>query len=407
MVIEVERVGEGPRSGAVRGGAWWRAVGLVLALLGPGLLAMAADNDAGGLLSYAATGARFGAAWFTVLLLPLGACAVVVQEMAMRVGTVTGCGLAALIRARFSRGWAWLAGIDLAAQNALTLVTEFVGMGIGLAHFGVPLNMGVPLSCALVLALVLGPRYRAAERAAVGLAVASLLLVPLAVGVLGHHGSALWAFRPAPHLGLFLAAAVGNALAPWMLFFQTQSSASRGATITTGRVDLAAGALVQVLVAGAVVVLGAAGAVGGGVSGGLGVVGGDVFAIGLFDAGLVAALTVSLSTAWAVAETLGGQARPEASLSQAPGFYAAYSAGVVAAAAAVLWPGLEPLRTAVLVQAASAILLPPLVALLIALANDPELMPEGRNGRAHNVAAGLVLALFVAACLWLLVGPAV
>ena len=403
-MIQAERIGGGRRPGVARCWTWWRALGSVFALFGPGLLTMAADNDAGGLLSYAATGARFGAAWFTVLLLPLGACAVVVQDMAMRVGAVTGCGLAALIRARFSRGWAWLAGIDLAVQNALTLVTEFVGMGIGLAHFGVPVDVGVPLSCALVLALVLGPRYRAAERAAVGLAVASLLFLPLAAGVLGRQGAAVWVSRPAPQLGLFLAAAVGNALAPWMLFFQTQSSAGRGTSIADGRVDLAAGAFVQVLVAAAVVVLGAAGAVGGGV-GGLGSVGGDLFAIGLFDAGLVAALTVSLSTAWAVAETLGGRARPEARLSEAPGFYAAYTVGVMAAAAAVLWPGLAPLRTAVLVQAASAILLPPLVAMLIALANDPMLMPEGRNGRWHNLAAGLVLALFVAACLWLLVGP--
>ncbi len=405
-MVQVERVGGARPGGPVRRRARWRAVGSLAALLGPGLLAMAADNDAGGLLSYAATGARFGALWFTVLLVPLGVCAVVVQDMAMRVGTVTGRGLAELIRTRFSRGWAWLAGIDLAVQNALTLMTEFVGMGMGLAHFGVPLAAGVPFSCALVLALVLGPRYRAAERAAVGLAVASLLFLPLAAGVLGHNGAAVWASRPAAHLGLFLAAAVGNALAPWMLFFQTQSSAGRGASIAAGRVDLAVGALVQVLVAAAVVVLGAAGAVGGGV-GGLGAIGGDLFAIGLFDAGLVAALTVSLSTAWAVAETLGGRARPEARLSEAPGFYTAYTIGVVATAAAVLWPGLASLHTAVLVQAAAAILLPPLVAMLMALANDPLLMPEGRNGHGHNVAAGLVLAAFVAACLWLLAGPRV
>ena len=401
-MVQAERVGGARPTGPARRWARWRAAGSLLALLGPGLLAMAADNDAGGLLSYAATGARFGAFWFTVLLVPLGVCAVVVQDMAMRVGTVTGRGLAELIRTRFGRGWAWLAGIDLAVQNALTLVTEFVGMGMGLLHFGVPLDAGVPLSCALVLALVLGPRYRAAERAAVGLAVASLLFLPLAAGVLGHHGAAVWAFRPAAHLGLFLAAAVGNALAPWMLFFQTQSSASRGASIAAGRVDLAVGALVQVLVAAAVVVLGAAGAVGGG---GLGAIGGDLFAVGLFDAGLVAALTVSLSTAWAVAETLGWRARPDARLSEAPGFYTAYTIGVVATAAVVLWPGLASLHTAVLVQAAAAILLPPLVAMLMALANDPRVMPEGRNGYGRNVAAGLVLAAFVAACLWLLAGP--
>ena len=384
----------------------WARVGAWIALLGPGLLAMAGDNDAGGLLTYASTGARFGAGTFVAMLVPLGLCAYAVQDMALRVGAVTRRGLASLVRNRYSRAWAYLAGCDLALQNWLTLVTEFAGMGVALRHFGVPLPLGVALSCALVLGLVLAYPYRVAERLAVGLGVASMLFVPLAIHAAVHHGAApIWAGRSGPDLRLFLVAAAGNALAPWMMFFQAQASAERGGaeTIPDGRLDLAAGSVVQVAVAAAVIVLGAAGlsATAGnpGVSGGL-------FAVGLFDAGLVAALTVSLSTAWAVTETFGGEPRPGARASEAPGFYSAYAAGLVLAAGAVLLPGLSPELVAVVVQAASAVLLPPVLALLVALCNDPAVMPVHRNTLWWNVAAAVILALFVAACAWLLTGGA-
>lgn len=405
----------GPGVGGTRRGLA-RALGVgpvlaVFAALGPGLLAMAGDNDAGGLLAYAASGTRFGAGAFVLLLVPLCACAYIVQDMALRVGTATGQGLGALVRTRFSRSWAILCGCDLALQNWLTLITEFAGMGMGLARFGLPLRFGVPLSLALVLALTLLYPYRAAERLGVGLAVATLLLLPLAVHAGLRGGAAVWAPRPGPGWSLFLVAAVGNALAPWMVFFQVQGSAARvpgapteaarAAVVAAGRWDLAAGSGVQLAVAAAVVVLGAAG----GAPGAPGVVG-AVFAACLFDAGLVAALTVSLSTAWAVTEVFGGAASPGAPVAAAPGFYATHALGLAGAAGAVLLPGLSPALLAVAVQAASALLLPPVLAVLLLLAGEAGLMGGQRNTPAWNVAGALVIALFALACLGLLVGGA-
>lgn len=384
---------------------WARVCGLI-AVLGPGLLAMAGDNDAGGLLTYAVTGARFGAGVFVAMLLPLGLCAYAVQDMALRVGAVTGRGLATLVRTRYSRGWAYLSGCDLALQNWLTVLTEFAGMGVALRHFGVPLPVGVAASCTLVLALVLLYPYRVAERLGVALGIASLLFVPLAAHAAAHHGPApIWPTRPGADLRLFLTAAAGNALAPWMVFFQAQASAERGGdgTIPQGRLDLAAGSVIQVAVASGVLILGAAGLA---TPAGMHGLAGALFAVGLFDAGLVAALTVSLSTAWAVTETFGGEPRPGARASEAPGFYAAYAAGLILAAAAVLLPGLSPEMVAVIVQAASAVLLPPVLAILVALCNDPAVMPTHRNTLLWNVAAGAVLALMVASCAWLLLGGA-
>lgn len=388
--------------GADPSAALWPRVLRALAVLGPGLLVMAGDNDAGGLLSYAATGARFGAGAFMLLLVPLCACTYVVQDMALRVGLGCGRGLGSLVRTRLSRSWAVLCGCDLAVQNWLTLVTEFAGMGLGLAHFGIPLRVGVPLSCALVLALVLLSPYRTAERLGVGLAVASLLFVPLAIHAGAQGGGALWQTRTTAGLRLFVVAAAGNALAPWMLFFQAQASAERGGSVRAARWDLGIGALVQLTVASAVILLGAAGIAAAGRGWGS-----ALFAIGLFDAGLVAALTVSLSTAWAVAEVFGRVARPSARAAEAPGFYGAYTVGVLAAAGAVLVPGLSLTLVAVAVQAAAAVLLPPVIAVLLLLAGDGALLGRHRNTPAWTVAGLFVLLVFVVACAWLLLGGAV
>lgn len=383
-------------------GRWWQW----LAAVGPGIVALAGNNDAGGLLSYAATGQQFGGGFFVPLLVPLCFAAFVPLDMAARVGLATGRGFAALIRENLGHAWAYLAALDLAVENWLTLVTEFAGMGYGLSRFGVPLFIGVPLSCVLVLALVARYPYRTAERLGVGLAAASLLFVPVALWGWARAGGAVWVAHDGGSWDLFLVAAIGNALAPWMLFFQAQAVGARehGALYRT-RVDLAAGSAVQVVVAAAVVIIGASGFLARDGVGGIARAAGDLFAIGIFDAGLVAALTVSLSTAWAVAETLGHTARPSARPSEAPVFYACYALGVCTAAVVMLLPGISATWVSVVVQAASAILMPPLLVALLRLANDRRVMGSHANTPLMNAAGGLVLFGFTAAgLLWIIRG---
>ncbi len=384
-----------------RRGRWWRW----LAAVGPGIVALAGDNDAGGLLSYAATGQQFGAGFFVPLLVPLCLAAFVTLDMAARVGLATGRGLASLIREHLGPAWAYLAALDLAVENWLTLVTEFAGMGYGLSRFGVPLIIGVPLSCLLVLALVARYPYRTAERLGVGLAAASLLFVPVAIWGWARGGGTVWVAHGGGSLDLFLVAAIGNALAPWMLFFQAQAVAAREhSALYRTRVDLAAGSVVQVIVAAAVVMIGASGFLARD-GGGIGRVAGYLFAIGIFDAGLVAALTVSLSTAWAVAETLGHPAHPAARPAEEPVFYTCYAVGVSTAALVMLLPGISATWVSVVVQAASAILMPPLLAGLLRLANDRRVMGSHVNTPLMNAAGGLVLFGFTAAgLLWIIRG---
>ncbi len=387
---------------------WLGRAGAALVVLGPGVLSMAGDNDAGGLLSYAATGMRFGPSLFVPLMIPLVVLSFAVQEMAMRLAAATGRSFAALLRERVDRRWAILAAVDLALTNWFSLTTEFAGMGIGLAHFGVPLVIGVPLALAAVLVLAIGFPYRRVERLAVGVAVASLLFIPIAFRV--HPPLSAIGLLPRgaapPDLGFFVLATVGNAMAPWMVFFQAKAVQTKGmgvADLRAGRVDLIAGSVMQGTVAVAVLLIAAASPVTQGFAAAawLGHLGapwvGDLLAVGLFDAGFVAALTVGLSSAWAVAETC--TAEPERAGGWVRGVYAA---GLVSAAAAVLLPNLPLDLVAVGAQAASGILMPPVVGLLLMLCNERSLGQRGRNGRLANAAGALAAAVFTLASLALL-----
>ena len=206
----------GPRRGA------GRRLAALTAVLGPGLVVMAADNDAGGISTYAQAGQDYGVriAWLVVLLVPV---LFVCQEMAARLGAVTGAGHARLITARFGRRWGGFALADLLALNLLTLVTEFVGVSLSLGYFGISRLVSVPVAAAFLIAVTVPGSFRGWERAMYVLIAASLAAVPLAAIAWAHRGQAAASESAgAAHGGaVFLAVAlVGTTVAPWQLFFQ-------------------------------------------------------------------------------------------------------------------------------------------------------------------------------------------
>lgn len=397
---------------------WRGRLQLLWLLVGPGILVMLGDNDAGGIITYAQTGAKFGLAFFPLFLLLLIPVAYVVQEMAVRLGAVTGRGHAELIFDRFGPFWGWFSLVDLGIGNLLTLVTEFIGMGAGLAYFGVPLALGVPLSAALVLALAMTGSYWTGERLVLGLSAFNLVFIPAALLVKPDPAALLAAFGSF-HLpggvsgqALFLIIAnVGTTIAPWMLFFHQSAVVDKGLTeaeLGHGRLDTFLGSVLMGIVAIAVVVLTGltlfpAGVdvsglgqadFAGHVAPYLGPVAGRLFALGLFEAGLVAAVTINLSTSWACGEVFGWRHSLNARLGDAPWFYGIYAACVIIAAAVVLIPG-APLDTIALsVQVIATLLMPPALLLMLLLLNDRELMGARVNGRLTNaVAVTIVLAL--------------
>jgi len=397
----------------------WAHLRLLLLLVGPGILVMIADNDAGGVITYAQTGASFGLGFFIPFLVVMIPVAFVVQEMTVRLGAVTRRGHAELIFMRYGRFWGTFSAVDLMIANALTLVTEFIGIASGLAIFGVPVPLAVGLGLAAVWLVTLIGRYRVWERISLYVALLNVVFVPLAL--LAHPNfSALanslvtWHI-PSGYFGPFLMlvlANLGTTIAPWMLFFQQSAVVDKGLTprdVRFGRLDTLIGSVVMGIVAIALVVLGATvlhavpGSSGLDIQAILAAVGRHVgswaeslFALGLIESGLIAAMAVTASTSWAAGEALGLKVRSlNAGLRQALSFYAPGLVAVTLAAGVVLIPHAPLGYLNILVQVLATVFMPAALLFLLLLVNDPEVVGRYVNSRLQNVAAIGIVAMLV------------
>src|SRR5438270_14049457 len=231
----------------------WSRTRLLWLLVGPGILVMLGENDGPSMLSYAATGARFGIGFFVpfVVLTFLMAC--VVQEMTVRLGTATHRGHAELIFDRFGPFWGWFSMIDLIVGNFLTLVTEFIAIRAGLGFFGVPPWLAILGALAVLYLALVTHRYWTWERNTLAAAAFNLVFVPVAL--LAHAnwrevGHALTTWSPLPggltkDTLLIILADIGATVTPWMLFFQQRATVDKGLTkrdVRFGRIDTALGA---------------------------------------------------------------------------------------------------------------------------------------------------------------------
>ncbi|MDE2005432.1 MAG: divalent metal cation transporter [Rhodospirillales bacterium] len=382
------------------------------------MLVFLGENDAPSMLSYAATGAKFGVGFFLPFIAVTFAIGFVVQEMAARIGAATGHGHAALIYARFGRFWGHFAMADLLIGNLLTLVTEFIGIRAGLGYFGVPAPIAVGVGVVVVAAVAATARYALWERITLALAIGNAVFVPVAL--LAHPdwaaiGRAMATWRPLPggftHDSILLMVAdIGATVTPWMLFFQQGAVADKGldaADIGGARLDTALGALAAGIF-GIAGVLAAAPLFHAGISAEnfqaaqfaealrprIGPLGAGLFAFGIFEAGLVAAITIATASAYAFGEVARRGHSLNAPVREARAFYVVMLGSTLLAGGAVLIPG-APLETIVLiVNVIATLAMPPALLFLLLLANDAEVMGEYRNTRAWNVAGiGVTLLL--------------
>jgi Mn2+/Fe2+ NRAMP family transporter len=392
---------------------------LLYLLVGPGMLAMLGENDGPSMINYAATGAAYGFGFFVPFVIVTFVMAVVCQEMAMRVGSVTHRGYGELVLQRYGRVWGWFGAIDLLFTNLVTLVAEFVAIRVGLAYFHLGAKVAAALGVALVLFTLSGGRYWRWERIVLGLAAFNGLFLVAAILVKPDLGSLAQSLSFTPFPGgslntllLLIASTVGATVTPWMIFFQQSASADKGMTpadIAHGRYDTAAGAVlaaifgIGALVAGAALatrhgsaIQGLSGAgfpaalrstVGGGA--------GTVFALGLIEAGAVAVLTISASTAYAAGECIGVTHSFNSTPRAAALFHGANFGVALVAAAIVLIPGAPLLSIALNANVLATVLLPVALIFLIMLANDRKLMGQWVNRRPLNVVAVSIVA-FVA-----------
>ena len=245
----------------------WRSRAMaLLAIMGPGLIVMVGDNDAGGVSTYLQAGQNYGPSllWVLILLIPV---LIVNQEMVIRLGAVTGVGHARLINERFGRFWGWFSVGDLFILNFLTIVTEFIGVSLALGYFGVSQYIAVPLAALALVAITSTGSFRSWERFMYVFIAANFLVIPLLfmshpnTGEIVHH-----TFIPGIQGGasstavLLIIAIVGTTVAPWQLFFQQSNIIDKRITprwINYERADTVIGACVVVLGAGAMMAVAA------------------------------------------------------------------------------------------------------------------------------------------------------
>lgn len=405
---------------------WRHYITLFWALIGPGFLAAMADNDAGGVISYLATGAQFGIGLFVPLVLLLAPLLYTVQEMSLRLGAVTQEGFAKLTLKRYGRFWGFFNISALALENLFTLITEFIGMTAGLVILGFPMWLSSLICLLLVVIFVIFTGYWAKERIALFIGAINIIFLVIAgmthpsVAAIGR-AFVTWNVPPALQGGLiwYVIAAVGNAIAPWMIFFQGNGTIDKGVTsreLHFGRIDTALGSLLQVIIAAGIIVLGAslfgkvsniANAGPSDIIASLNQVVGHwpaiLFGLGLFNAGFLASITVSLSSSWSIAELFGWSKSLNDKITEAPKFYLVYIGSLLLAALAILIPNLPLNLIAIATQVIGGILMAPLLIFMVLMTSDKELMGSYRTklfGRVWSWAMVILLIALTIATFW-------
>jgi Mn2+/Fe2+ NRAMP family transporter len=396
--------------------SWKHRLQTLLAILGPGLIVMVGDNDAGAFGTYTQAGQNYGTAllWTLLLLIPV---LYVNQEMVLRLGAVTGVGHARLILERFGKFWGAFSVIDLFLLNGLTIVTEFIGIALALNYLGVSKELGVALAAILIIGAASTGDFRRFERFSMALVFGSLVLVPVFLMVHPPVAQIAHDFIT-PHLPkgaklsevmLLIIAIVGTTIAPWQLFFQQSYVIDKRITprfIAYVKADLWLGIALVIIGAVAMMAFTAAvfsgkpefgnfadaGAVASGIGNYAGRAAGVMFAIALIDASIIGASAVSLSTAYAIGDVLSLRHSLHRKPSDAKGFYAVYCGLVIIAAALVLTPGAPLGLLTNAVQTLAGVLLPSATVFLLLLCNDKDVLGPWTNSRGLNLFTGTVIA---------------
>jgi Mn2+/Fe2+ NRAMP family transporter len=396
----------------------WRQRLLTLAaIVGPGLIVMVGDNDAGGVSTYAQAGQNYHTSllWTLPLLVPV---LIVNQEMVVRLGAVTGVGHARLINERFGRGWGWFSVGDLFVLNFLTIVTEFIGISLAASYAGISPYIAVPIAAVCLVGIAASGSFARWERAMFAFIAINVVQVPM-VFMSHPRWGAIGRGLVVPGVSggvtssavLLIIAIVGTTVAPWQLFFQQSNIVDKRITprfISYERADTVMGSLVVVLGAVAIMVTAdyasrGSPAVGhftnaGGVARLLahhsGVLGG-IFAVVLFDASIVGASAVTLSTSYAFGDVFGIRHSLHRGIKDAKPFYLSYAAMVGLSAGIVLIPSAPLGLITTAVQALAGLLLPSASVFLLLLCNDREVLGPWCNRAWLNAVAALIVGVLL------------
>jgi NRAMP (natural resistance-associated macrophage protein)-like metal ion transporter len=397
---------------------WGARLLVLLAIMGPGLIVMVGDNDAGGVSTYAQAGQNFGLTllWTLPLLIPV---LIVNQEMVVRLGAVTGVGHARLIIERFGKFWGAFSVGDLFILNFLTIATEFIGVSLALEYFGISEYIAVPIAAVGLILMTASGSFRSWERFMYVFVIANFLVIPLAIFSHPHVGPFLHGLTVPGVKGgfnstsvLLIIAIVGTTVAPWQLFFQQSNIIDKRITprwLNYERADTFIGSLVVVFAAAVLMAVPAAAfshtKVFGHFSDALGVahgfehyVGhgtGAIFAVILLNSSIIGAAAVTLSTSYAFGDVFGARHSLHRSWRDARLFYGTFSAVVLLAAGLILIPG-APLGVITTgVQALAGVLLPSATVFLLLLCNDKDVLGPWVNRTWLNLVATVIVSILL------------
>ncbi|MEL7636229.1 MAG: Nramp family divalent metal transporter [Chloroflexi bacterium] len=403
---------------------WLRKILVFFTILGPGLITASADNDAPGIATYSVAGSKYGYSFlWLILVITIGE--VVVQEMAARMGAVTGKGAADLIRERYGVKITTFAMLALFVANLGTTVAQFAGVAAAGELFGISRYISVPFACLIMSLLVLRAKYKNVERVLLLLTFASLSYVFAVFYVKPDWavvGQAI--IRPALQFNsdyiLSMLAVIGTTITPWGIFYLQASIADKGVEMNeygNTKIDVSFGAAWGNIISAFIIIVTAATLFSAGI-----VVedakdaalaleplagnwAGLLFAVGLLGASLLAVSVLPLSTTYAICEAFGFERGLNRNFKDAPVFYGGFIFIMLISMLIVLIPGIQLFPIMILSQAMNAILLPVLLILILKLANDTVLMGKYRNSKVGNILAYGVTVLIMVVTVVLLIEP--
>ena len=387
-------------------------VAAVLGAMGPGLLAALSGNDAGGIATYSSAGASYG--YGTLWMLPLMALLlIVVQETAARCGCVTGKGFASLIREKFGVRKSALAMVALLIANTSVTISEFAGIASGLALFGIPKTVSVPLVALIIWMLTMSGSFRRIEKV---LLLVSCVFVTYVVAAFlaGPDWGQVAVATVSPHLAAdpsyvsLLVATIGTTIAPWMIFLAQNNVVDKNANeddIVLQRIDTSTGSIIACAIAWFIIITTGTVLFPAGIhvsdaadaASALEPIAGE-FATVLFAAGLVAASFLAACvlpgvTSSAICEAFGWERGADRNWSEAPVYRGIITVIVVASGLLVIMPGVDLFQIMMSAQVINGVLLPVLLVFLVFIAQDKHIMGRYRNGRVWNILTWATIAL--------------
>lgn len=398
----------------------------LLAIVGPGLIVMVGDNDAGGVSTYAQAGQNFGYSllWTLPILIPV---LMVNQEMVARLGAVSGLGHGRLIRERLGRRWGNVATGSILVLNFLILITEFIGISLSMTYFGVSAMISVPLAAVTLFAITASGSFQRWERLMMIFVAFNFVIVPLLLAVRPQWGSAAHGFTVPGIRGgttsdglLLIISIIGTTVAPWQLYFQQSNIVDKRITprwLNYERVDTFLGSIVVVVSASVIIIVAAAGlaphgttssytdalGVATGLARYVGHGAGAMFAILLLNASIIGAAAVTLASSYALGDLSGSRQGLNSRLRDAKSFYGGFAALLIVAAVVTLWPHAPLGLITLAVQALCGLMLPVTTIFVLLLANDRDVLGPWTNTRWMNAVATVVIGALVVLSLTLMV----